>query len=152
MLVCIIMKKINVLFLSDNQLNFLNIFVVYYAYVLFLYFRVKVHCFQKFDKEERQQLHVFPPIPFSFRLSFYRFSLLHLSAFLLFFKGVPAKEADYWFLDKSLQWHYITDDFQSYFRLMISNIGLPQWQYLYTEYGISPSVQVCDQPISVGMC
>lgn len=56
--------------------------------------------------------------------------------------GVPAKEADYWFLDKSLQWHFITSDFQSYFRLMLSNIGLPQWHYLYTDIGVSPSVQV----------
>ncbi|XP_067948680.1 tubulin polyglutamylase complex subunit 2-like [Watersipora subatra] len=56
-------------------------------------------------------------------------------------QGVPAKEADYWFLDKGLSWHFIAHNFQSYFRLMITNLGLPQWQYLFTNIGISPSVQ-----------
>ncbi|KAF6020734.1 TPGS2 [Bugula neritina] len=56
-------------------------------------------------------------------------------------QGVPGKEADYWFLDKALRWHFLTADFSSYFRIMISNLGLPQWHYLYTDVGISPAVQ-----------
>jgi hypothetical protein len=43
-----------------------------------------------------------------------------------------------WFLDRSLQWHYLTDTFQNYYRLQIAHLGLAQWQSLFTEDGLAP--------------
>ncbi|EDV26589.1 uncharacterized protein TRIADDRAFT_54743 [Trichoplax adhaerens] len=43
-----------------------------------------------------------------------------------------------WFLDRALGWHYLTDSFTKYFRLMIMHLGLPQWQYALTNIGLSP--------------
>ena len=47
-----------------------------------------------------------------------------------------------WFLDRSLQWHYLTDTFQNYYRLLIAHLGLPQWQALFTEDGLPPFLYV----------
>ena len=43
-----------------------------------------------------------------------------------------------WFLDRSLQWHYLTDTFQNYYRLQIAHLGLAQWKSLFTEDGLAP--------------
>jgi len=46
--------------------------------------------------------------------------------------------AEIWFLDRSLQWHFLTHSFQNYYRLLIAHLGLPQWQSLFTEDGLPP--------------
>lgn len=58
------------------------------------------------------------------------------------FPGVVAQKSEIWFLDRSLCWHFLTTTFTSYYRLMISHLGLPEWQYLFTPYGPSPQAKV----------
>ncbi|KAI0234613.1 Tubulin polyglutamylase complex subunit 2 [Lamellibrachia satsuma] len=52
--------------------------------------------------------------------------------------GIPAQTAEVWFLDRALQWHHLAKDFMSYYRLVLMHIGLPQWQYLFTDIGPTP--------------
>lgn len=40
-----------------------------------------------------------------------------------------------WFLDRALDFHYLTMDFVSYYRLALAHLGVPQWQLLFTPYG-----------------
>ena len=56
--------------------------------------------------------------------------------------GLPAGEGSVWFLDRSLQWHFLADTFLEYFRLLIVHLGLPQWQYLFTDIGLSQQAMV----------
>lgn len=56
-------------------------------------------------------------------------------------KDVVAQQCDVWFLDRSLYWHYLTPTFTAYYRLMITHLGLPEWQYTFTPYGISPQAK-----------
>nr|XP_031294802.1 tubulin polyglutamylase complex subunit 2 isoform X2 [Camelus dromedarius] len=62
---------------------------------------------------------------------------------LVYKKGKPAsaQDAEIWFLDRALYWHFLTDTFTAYYRLLITHLGLPQWQYAFTGYGISPQAK-----------
>jgi len=53
-------------------------------------------------------------------------------------QNIKEHTTEIWFLDRSLQWHYITDTFQNYYRLLIAHLGLPQWQSLFTDDGLPP--------------
>ncbi|XP_072238717.1 tubulin polyglutamylase complex subunit 2 isoform X2 [Leuresthes tenuis] len=55
--------------------------------------------------------------------------------------GVVAQKSEIWFLDRSLCWHFLTATFTSYYRLMITHLGLPEWQYAFTPYGPSPQAK-----------
>uniref|UniRef100_UPI00398EF654 tubulin polyglutamylase complex subunit 2 n=1 Tax=Pristiophorus japonicus TaxID=55135 RepID=UPI00398EF654 len=55
--------------------------------------------------------------------------------------GVVSTHAAIWFLDRALYWHFLTDSFTAYYRLMLIHLGLPQWQYALTKYGISPQAK-----------
>uniref|UniRef100_A0A3Q2W3R0 Tubulin polyglutamylase complex subunit 2 n=1 Tax=Haplochromis burtoni TaxID=8153 RepID=A0A3Q2W3R0_HAPBU len=55
--------------------------------------------------------------------------------------GVVAQRSEIWFLDRSLCWHFLTTTFTSYYRLMITHLGLPEWQYHFTPYGPSPQAK-----------
>ncbi|KAM6927687.1 tubulin polyglutamylase complex subunit 2 [Xenentodon cancila] len=55
--------------------------------------------------------------------------------------GVVAQKSEIWFLDRSLSWHFLTTTFTSYYRLMITHLGLPEWQYAFTPYGPSPQAK-----------
>ncbi|XP_065100131.1 tubulin polyglutamylase complex subunit 2 [Paramisgurnus dabryanus] len=55
--------------------------------------------------------------------------------------GVMAQQCEVWFLDRSLFWHYLTPSFTAYYRLMITHLGLPEWQYNFTPYGTSPQAK-----------
>ncbi|XP_074551284.1 tubulin polyglutamylase complex subunit 2 [Halichoeres trimaculatus] len=55
--------------------------------------------------------------------------------------GVVAQQSEIWFLDRSLCWHFLTATFTSYYRLMITHLGLPEWQYTFTPYGPSPQAK-----------
>lgn len=59
-----------------------------------------------------------------------------------YFPGVVAQQSEIWFLDRSLCWHLLTATFTSYYRLMITHLGLPEWQYAFTPYGPSPQAKV----------
>ena len=52
------------------------------------------------------------------------------------------QSSEIWFLDRSLQWHFLTHSFQNYYRLLIAHLGLPQWQTLFTEDGLPPFLYV----------
>lgn len=41
-----------------------------------------------------------------------------------------------WFQDLSCQWHFIADSFADYFRLVATHLGIPQWQYAFTDAGL----------------
>jgi len=55
--------------------------------------------------------------------------------------GIPAQDPKIWFLDRALRWHFMAESFTHYFRLMLMHIGLPQWQYAFTDIGLSPQVK-----------
>ncbi|KAL8204168.1 UNVERIFIED_CONTAM: Tubulin polyglutamylase complex subunit 2, partial [Gekko kuhli] len=54
---------------------------------------------------------------------------------------VVAPDSEIWFLDRALYWHFLTKTFTAYYRLLITHLGLPQWQYAFTSYGISPQAK-----------
>ncbi|XP_004413272.1 PREDICTED: tubulin polyglutamylase complex subunit 2-like isoform X2 [Odobenus rosmarus divergens] len=62
---------------------------------------------------------------------------------LVYKRGKPAlaQDAEIWFLDRALYWHFLTDSFTAYYHLLITHLGLPQWQYAFTSYGISPQAK-----------
>eukprot|EP01135_Chromosphaera_perkinsii_P009390 Nk52_evm66s1737 gene=Nk52_evmTU66s1737 len=43
-----------------------------------------------------------------------------------------------WFLDKSAKWSFMAKTFTEYFRLMVMHLGLPEWQYAFSPWGLSP--------------
>jgi tubulin polyglutamylase complex subunit 2 len=43
-----------------------------------------------------------------------------------------------WFQDLSCKWYYIANTFTDYFRLMIMHLGIPGWQYAFTNAGLDP--------------
>lgn len=47
-------------------------------------------------------------------------------------------DAEIWFLDRSLDWHFLSSSFQQYFRMLVIHLGITGWQYLFTEVGLSP--------------
>ncbi|KAJ8395552.1 hypothetical protein AAFF_G00030330 [Aldrovandia affinis] len=55
--------------------------------------------------------------------------------------GLEAQESEVWFLDRALYWHYLSSSFMAYYRLMITHLGLPEWQYNFTPYGPSPQAK-----------
>ncbi|XP_075439832.1 tubulin polyglutamylase complex subunit 2-like [Ascaphus truei] len=55
--------------------------------------------------------------------------------------GVATLDAEIWFLDRALFWHFLTPTFTSYYRLLICHLGLPQWHYAFTSYGLSPQAK-----------
>ncbi|XP_053157390.1 tubulin polyglutamylase complex subunit 2 [Hemicordylus capensis] len=56
-------------------------------------------------------------------------------------KPVVSPDSEIWFLDRALYWHFLTKTFTAYYRLLITHLGLPQWQYAFTSYGISPQAK-----------
>ena len=47
--------------------------------------------------------------------------------------------AQVWFCDRAGTWYFLAKNFMRYFRLLVLHLGLPNWQYLYTDAGLSPS-------------
>lgn len=56
-------------------------------------------------------------------------------------KGVVSLDTEIWFLDRALYWHFLTETFTAYYRLLITHLGLPQWQYTFTSFGVSPQAK-----------
>ena len=50
-------------------------------------------------------------------------------------------EPQVWFQDLSGVWHFMANTFTDYFRLMIMHLGLPNWQYAFTDVGLDPVSQ-----------
>jgi tubulin polyglutamylase complex subunit 2 len=47
-----------------------------------------------------------------------------------------------WLLDRCFEWHFIAEDFTTYFRMMLVHKGLPQWQFKFTPIGLTPWAEV----------
>lgn len=59
----------------------------------------------------------------------------------LLYKHIGTGEVDkpqVWFQDLSCKWFFIANTFTDYFRLMIMHLGLPHWQYAFTQVGLDP--------------
>lgn len=56
--------------------------------------------------------------------------------------GVTSENPEFWFLDRSLNWTFLASSFTNYYRLLISNLGLPLWQTLFTSDGLPPYLYV----------
>jgi len=54
---------------------------------------------------------------------------------------LSTSETSIWFLDRSLQWSFLADNFTTYYRLMLMHLGLPHWQYAFTSIGLSPKAK-----------
>ncbi|XP_059175968.1 tubulin polyglutamylase complex subunit 2-like [Physella acuta] len=50
-------------------------------------------------------------------------------------------KTEYWFLDRSLKWHYLCHSFQAYYRLMLMHLGLPHWHLAFTDVGLPPTAK-----------
>ena len=48
-----------------------------------------------------------------------------------------------WLIDMAMQWHFMAPNFCQYFRMLILNLGIRGWQFLYTDYGLTPETKVC---------
>ncbi|CAB3980617.1 Hypothetical predicted protein, partial [Paramuricea clavata] len=55
--------------------------------------------------------------------------------------GVTDSSPEIWLLDRSLRWAYLASSFQNYFRMLIVHLGLPLWQYRFTQVGLSPETK-----------
>ena len=61
---------------------------------------------------------------------------------VVFAPGIVAQHPNIWFLDRSLEWHFLCDSFLHYFRIMITHLGLPNWHYAFTDIGLPPQSKV----------
>mmetsp|Transcript_1958 Transcript_1958/g.2552 ORF Transcript_1958/g.2552 Transcript_1958/m.2552 type:complete len:91 (+) Transcript_1958:34-306(+) len=50
------------------------------------------------------------------------------------------------FRDNNCQWHPLTTDFTSYFRLALVHLGILGWQYAFTENGMDAQ---CEQMMRI---
>lgn len=48
-----------------------------------------------------------------------------------------------WMLDVAHNWHFLANDFSSYFRMMLAHVGLEQWQFKFTSFGLTTICRVC---------
>ena len=55
---------------------------------------------------------------------------------LLYRGDVSKQNPQIWFQDLSCCWYFIANSFTDYFRLMIMHLGLPHWQYAFTNVGL----------------
>ena len=55
--------------------------------------------------------------------------------------GVTDSSPEIWLLDRSLRWTYLASSFQNYFRMLMVHLGLPLWQYRFTNAGLSPETK-----------
>ncbi|XP_032217949.1 tubulin polyglutamylase complex subunit 2 isoform X1 [Nematostella vectensis] len=55
--------------------------------------------------------------------------------------GVTICKPEVWLLDRALEWSFISNTFSDYFRMMIMHLGLPLWQYIFSDAGISPETK-----------
>lgn len=58
----------------------------------------------------------------------------------LVYRGHIGKPQIY-FQDLSGDWFFIANSFTDYFRLMVMHLGLPNWQYAFTEVGLDTTSQ-----------
>ena len=52
------------------------------------------------------------------------------------------QSAEIWYLDRSLEWHFVADSFTNFYRLLMAHLGLSQWPMFYTPDGLPPFLNV----------
>lgn len=50
--------------------------------------------------------------------------------------------ASVWLLDTSYCWHFLAPNFSNYFRKALVHMGLPHWQFKFTEMGLTSISEV----------
>jgi len=60
----------------------------------------------------------------------------------MFVHVYTGSDSSIWLLDLSLSWHYICPSFSDFLRLAVIHLGLLQWPYALTPYGVSPHYEV----------
>eukprot|EP00762_Andalucia_godoyi_P000047 ANDGO_02300.mRNA.2 hypothetical protein GUITHDRAFT_142064 len=58
---------------------------------------------------------------------------------LLFNRGPSLPQV--WLFDLGCQWHFVANSFTDYFRLLIMHLGIPNWQYIFTDCGLDSVTQ-----------
>jgi tubulin polyglutamylase complex subunit 2 len=53
--------------------------------------------------------------------------------------GHGTSDPQVWYQDNSERWFFIANSFMDYFRLMVTHLGLPDWQSAYTDVGLDPT-------------
>ncbi|XP_063602311.1 tubulin polyglutamylase complex subunit 2-like [Penaeus indicus] len=53
-------------------------------------------------------------------------------------RGESFSEGSFWFVDLSLRPHFLAQDTNTYWRLMLAHLGMPQWQPLVAGLGLTP--------------
>lgn len=65
-------------------------------------------------------------------------------SFLIFFLETKAgyrPTPEVWFADRANTWFFLSRSFTEYFRLLTLHLGLPEWQFVFTDAGLSPISQ-----------
>lgn len=50
--------------------------------------------------------------------------------------------ASIWLLDTSYCWHFLAPNFSNYFRKALVHMGLPHWQFKFTDMGLTSTSEV----------
>ena len=98
----------------------------------------KCSCVLKILSKQKNRDHTGGTPPWIHHFTFFshqRFDYVNTNAL---FTGIPAQNAEIWLLDRALGWHLLADSFLTYYRLMLTHMGLPQWQYSLTDIGVIP--------------
>ena len=53
-----------------------------------------------------------------------------------------SSDAQVWFRDVTLTWHYVSPSFKAYVRLLIQHLGIERWQYAYTQQGVDTETEL----------
>lgn len=56
----------------------------------------------------------------------------------LVYSSRETRQPQVWFQDLSGRWNFLASTFIEYFRMMVVHLGLPNWQYRFTRYGLDP--------------
>jgi len=54
---------------------------------------------------------------------------------------VRSTKSTIWFLDRSLQWHFLSSSFTQYFRMLVYHMGIQGWQYSFTNIALPSDTQ-----------
>ncbi|KAG9393180.1 hypothetical protein J8273_3310 [Carpediemonas membranifera] len=60
---------------------------------------------------------------------------------LLYMHG-PEQEPQVWFQDLNMSWNFVARTFSDFFRLVLMNMGLPNWLYTFTGFNADPVTQI----------
>lgn len=68
-------------------------------------------------------------------------STAHDGRLCLLYKLPATDSPQVWFQDLSRSWSYVAESFGDYLRLLFVHLGLPRWQYAFTNVGLDPAAK-----------